>query len=145
MAVRRVTGRRAFAAAAAAKDAAKTAPAEEAKVWEVVDEIALRELMMDKTRPGTLIVDCHADWCGPCRKLGPVLEAEVLKRDGVRLAKLNVDEFDRVPQLLKVTAIPAVFAFRGGEAIANFVGCPSATDVATWVENVANYDPKEHD
>jgi thioredoxin-like negative regulator of GroEL len=59
----------------------------------------------------------------------------------VRLAKLNVDDNDVLPAKLKVNAIPAVFAFYKGDLIAQFVGVPSAVDLKTWVENVA--DPED--
>ncbi len=63
------------------------------------------------------------------------------KTPNARLAKLNVDEHDRLPEMLKVSAIPAVFAFYKGNMIATFVGVPSTADLATWVTNVA--DPEE--
>jgi thioredoxin-like negative regulator of GroEL len=90
---------------------------------------------------GTLVLDCYADWCGPCRKLSPLLEAEVNKNDNVRLAKLNVDVMERFPQMLDISAIPAVFAFYKGDMIATFVGCPAPHDLTTWVTNVNNPDP----
>jgi thioredoxin 1 len=107
----------------------------------VEDETALRDEIESKDMKGTLILDCYADWCGPCKKLTPMLIEEVGKTANVRLAKLNVDSHDRLPEKLKVSAIPAVFAFYKGELIAQFVGCPSAADLATWVSNVA--DPEE--
>ena len=90
---------------------------------------------------GTLVLDCYADWCGPCRKLSPMLEAEVSKNDNVRLAKLNVDQMERFPQHLDVSAIPAVFAFYKGNVIATFVGCPLPQELQTWITNVGNPEP----
>lgn len=114
----------------------------EGKIFEVTadSEAALRDHVQSKAMPGTIIIDCYANWCPPCKKLAPMLEAAVKKTDNVRLAKLNVDENDRLPELLKVTAIPAVFAFYKGDMIATFVGCPSEKDVQTWVANVADPD-----
>lgn len=56
----------------------------------------------------------------------------------VQLAKLNVDENERFPAALSVTAIPAVFAFHKGDMIASFIGVPSPENLATWVANVAD-------
>ncbi len=95
----------------------------------------------DKNAEGTLVLDCYADWCGPCRKLSPLLEAEVNKTDTVRLAKLNVDKMERFPQMLDVSAIPAVFAFYKGDMIAHFVGCPQPQELHTWITNVSNPEP----
>lgn len=107
------------------------------------DEIDFREALYGNKLQGTTVVDCYADWCGPCRTLTPMLEAEIRKHspDKIRLAKLNVDDHERLPAALKVTAIPAVFAFYKGNMIATFVGVPSASNLATWIENVADPDP----
>jgi thioredoxin len=110
-------------------------------VFEVTNELELRQMMKDPNLEGTLILDCYADWCGPCKKLTPMLEEEVKDLPNVRLAKLNVDQFEKVPEMLKVSAIPAVFAFHKGDMIATFVGIPQQASLKNWVENVA--DPQE--
>jgi thioredoxin-like negative regulator of GroEL len=95
-------------------------------LFKVEDENALRDEIMSKDMKGTLILDCYANWCGPCKKLTPMLVDVVSKTPNVRLAKLNVDEHERLPDMLKVSAIPAVFAFYKGDMIATFVGVPSS-------------------
>merc|ERR1712023_201271 len=99
------------------------------QVFEVTDEIGLREAVYKGDMEGTLILDCYADWCGPCKTLTPMLEAEVRKfpADKLRLAKLNVDEHERLPSSLKVTAIPAVCVSQGRydcDFHRGAIGCP---------------------
>lgn len=81
-----------------------------------------------------MIVDCWAEWCGPCKKLTPLLTDAVNKVEGdVVLYKVNVDMNERIPEALEVSAIPAVFAFNKGEVIASFVGVPSQEGMCVLV------------
>jgi len=72
--------------------------------------------------PGKILVDFWAEWCGPCRAIGPVLEEIAEDYPSVRFVKLNVDESPAVAQNYGVMSIPTVLAFEGGEVKARIVG-----------------------
>ena len=72
-----------------------------------------------------VIVDFHADWCGPCRKLGPVLVEKVESEEHkgkVLLVKVNVDDDEELAESYKISGIPHVILFVGGEAVYTVTG-----------------------
>lgn len=69
------------------------------------------------------IVDFYADWCGPCKMLGPVIEELASKYEGkVKIGKLNVDEAPAIAQKYAVMSIPTVLFFKNGEQVHKIIG-----------------------
>ena len=85
-----------------------------------------------------VVVDLWAEWCGPCKTLGPIIEKVVAETGGaVELVKVDVDTNPQVAQAFKVQSIPAVFAIHEGKIVDSFVGALPEAAVREFVERLA--------
>ena len=97
---------------------------------------------MSQTVP--VIVDFWAPWCGPCKTLGPQLEAAVTAAKGrVRMVKIDVDRAPQLSQQLRIQSIPTVYAFFQGQPVDGFQGAISGSEVKKFVEKLAAMNPED--
>ncbi|KAJ2243191.1 hypothetical protein GGI13_006690 [Coemansia sp. RSA 455] len=83
------------------------------------------------------IVDFYAEWCQPCKMLGPLLSKAVEKDGRVNLAKINVDENLDLAGDYKISSLPTVMAFRDGEPVAAFIGMRPPAAISEFVKDIA--------
>jgi putative thioredoxin len=109
-----------------------------------VDETTFEEEVLRRSEELPVVVDFWAEWCGPCRMLGPVLEREAEARDGqVRLVKVNVDTSPGLTAKYGVRGIPAVKAFKKGHVVDEFAGVRPPQAVASFFDALTGPSPVE--
>ncbi|MBL3568246.1 thioredoxin [Rhodovulum sp. BSW8] len=81
-----------------------------------------------------VVVDFWAEWCGPCKQIGPALEELSVELEGkVKIVKVNVDDNPTSPAQLGVRGIPALFLFKDGQVISSKIGAAPKAALQNWI------------
>jgi len=103
-----------------------------------VTDATFQTEVIERSMTNPVVVDLWAEWCGPCKTLGPILEQVIGATGGnVVLAKVDVDSNPQIAQAFRVQSIPAVFAIDKGAIVDQFVGALPAHEVQQFVASLA--------
>lgn len=98
-----------------------------------IDNASFKDEVLNNN--GITIVDFFADWCGPCRKLGPILEeVESELKDKAKFVKINTDENIESAQKYQVSGLPTLLVFKNGSPIERMVGLMPKSSIITNIE-----------
>ncbi len=93
--------------------------------------------VVERSKQVAVVVDLWAEWCAPCRQLGPILEQVVAETNGeVELAKVDVDANPAIGEAFKVQSIPAVYALKDGQVVDGFMGAQGEPQVREFVQRL---------
>ena len=103
-----------------------------------VTDATFATAVIERSKSVPVVVDLWAEWCGPCKTLGPLLEKVIDETGGaVELAKVDIDTNPEIAQAFQVQSIPAVFALKDGQIVDTFVGALPEAAVREFVERLA--------
>ena len=101
-------------------------------VLEINTETFTNEVL---SQNGIVVVDFFANWCGPCRKLAPILEeVEGELNQKVKFAKINTDDNIEMAKQYQVSGLPTLLVFKNGEPVERLVGLMPKTSIITNIE-----------
>ncbi len=113
-------------------------PAPAADLIKDTTEATFMADVIEESQNTPVIVDFWAPWCGPCKTLGPALEAAVTAAGGkVKMVKVDVDQNQGIAGQLRVQSIPTVYAFYQGQPVDGFQGAVPPSEIEEFVKRVA--------
>lgn len=102
-----------------------------------VNEDTFMDDVIEASKSSPIVVDFWAPWCGPCKTLGPALEAEVKATNGkIKMVKVDIDQNQNLASQMRIQSIPAVFAFVDGQPIDGFMGAKAPSELKVFVEKL---------
>ena len=110
--------------------------AEEIHVKDVNEETFMDDVI-EASKSSPIVVDFWAPWCGPCKTLGPALEAEVKATNGkIKMVKIDIDQNQNLASQMRIQSIPAVFAFVDGQPIDGFMGAKAPSELKSFIDKL---------
>lgn len=102
-----------------------------------VTDATFETAVVERSKTVPVVIDLWAEWCGPCKQLGPILDKVIGETNGaVELAKVDVDANPAVAQAFQVQSIPAVYAMKDGQVVDGFMGAQGEAQVREFVERL---------
>jgi putative thioredoxin len=102
-----------------------------------ITDANFEQIVVQGSKERPVVIDLWAEWCGPCRTLGPILEKVADERDGAfLLGKLDVDANPATASMFGVQSIPTVIAFRDGQPVTGFVGAYPEPAVNEFIDSL---------
>ena len=102
-----------------------------------VNEDTFMDDVIEASKSSRIVVDFWAPWCGPCKTLGPALEAEVKATNGkIKMVKIDIDQNQNLASQMRIQSIPAVFAFVDGQPIDGFMGAKAPSELKVFIEKL---------
>ena len=102
-----------------------------------VNEETFMDDVIEASKTSPIVVDFWAPWCGPCKTLGPALEAEVKATNGkIKMVKIDIDQNQNLASQMRIKSIPAVFAFVDGQPIDGFMGAKAPSELKSFIDKL---------
>ena len=97
-----------------------------------IEEKDFNEVIKNKDKK--VLVDCYADWCGPCRMLSPIIDELAEEIDSCEFYKLNVDEAENISREYGIMSIPTILIFKDGKEINKSIGLKTKDELKELIE-----------
>jgi thioredoxin 1 len=103
---------------------------------EQVSDASFKQSVIDNSNNQPVLVDFWAEWCGPCKALGPILENVSVEFEGkVAVKKVNIDENPEAPANFGIRSIPTMILFKNGSIADTKIGLSSEADLKSWLNS----------
>ena len=103
---------------------------------EQVSDASFKQSVIDNSNNQPVLVDFWAEWCGPCKALGPILENVAVEFEGkVAIKKVNIDENPQAPANFGIRSIPTMILFKNGSIADTKIGLSSEADLKNWLNS----------
>ncbi len=91
------------------------------------------ETLDDEVKEGLVLVDFYAEWCGPCKMLGPVLEEFAKEHEDIKVVKVDIDQHENLAREYGIMSVPTMLLFQDGKVVKQNVGYVPKELLETWV------------